>query len=148
MRGDLRAIFPGVAQWPDEIKRPGDDDGVIRSGPVESVFECRFWLGNDREMRGVMRRDFRELGDGNGSRSARLRENNLCRVRKKNARNFVDRFVAQRAKDQPNFAASSLAADGLCAPSRYTSGLGCSFSSRPGQTASAIPSTIASSEMR
>ena len=41
MRGDLRAIFPVVAQLTDQVKRPGDNDGVVRGGSVERIFQSR-----------------------------------------------------------------------------------------------------------
>ena len=107
-RGDLRTIFPVVAQLPNKIERPGDDDGVVRSGSIKCVFECRFRLRNDREMRGVVRRDLRKLGYGNRSRRPRLRENHLGRMRKKNASNFVHGLVAQRAKHQPDLSATEV----------------------------------------
>src|SRR5580692_10642782 len=108
MRGDLRAVFPVVAQLADEVERPSDNYGVLRSGPVEGMFESRFWLRNDREVSGVVRRDFGKPSDGNGARGTRLREDYFGGKRKKNTGHFVDGFVAQRSKDQPNFAASKV----------------------------------------
>src|SRR5580700_8285117 len=108
MRGDLRAVFPVVAQLADKVERPGDNYGVVRRGPVEGMFESRFWLGHDREASGVVRCDFGKPGNGNGARGTRLREDYLGGKRKKNSCHFVDGFVAQRSKDQPNFAASKI----------------------------------------
>src|SRR5580704_13240985 len=104
MRGDLRAVFPVMAQLPDKVERSGGNDGVVRSGSVERIFECGFWIRDDGEMRGMMRRDFRKLGDGNGARGTWLCEDHFGSVRKENAGNFVDSFVAQRPKNQPDFA--------------------------------------------
>src|SRR5580692_6569787 len=108
MRGDLRAVFPVVAQLADEVERPSDNYGVLRSGPVEGLFESRFRLRNDREASGVVRRDFGKPVDGNGARGTRLREDYFGGKGKKNTRHFVDGFVAQRSEDQPNFAASKV----------------------------------------
>ena len=69
------------------------------------MFESRFWLRNDRKVSGVVRRDFGKPGDGNGARGTRLREDYFGGKRKKNTCHFVDGFVAQRPKDQSNFAA-------------------------------------------
>src|SRR5271163_227831 len=108
MRGDLRAIFPVVAQLADEVKRPSNNDGIVRSSPVERIFESGFRLLDDRKVRGVVRGDFRKLRAGNGARGARLRENHFGGRRKKNTGNFIDGFVAQRAEHQPNFAAGKV----------------------------------------
>src|SRR5580700_10892907 len=70
-RGDLRAVFPVVAHLADEVERPGDNYGVVPSSPVESLFECRFGLRNNREVSGVVRRDFGKPGGGNGARGTR-----------------------------------------------------------------------------
>src|ERR1700687_2310385 len=108
MRADLRAVFPVVAQLADEVERPGDNNGVVRRGSVESMFECGFWLRKDREGRGGVRRGFGKPDDGNGARGTRLREDHFGGQRKKNTCNFVDGFVAQRSKDQPSLAASKV----------------------------------------
>ena len=75
---------------------------------IQRVFEGKFRFGDNREMRGVVRSDFRKLCHRNGARGARLRENHLGRMRKKNACDFVDSLVAQSAKNQPDLAAREI----------------------------------------
>ena len=57
-RGDLRATFPIVAQLPDKVERPGHNHGVLRSGPLKRILQRSFRLRNNREVRGVVRRNF------------------------------------------------------------------------------------------
>ena len=88
-----------MPQLPDEVERSGDKNDVVRRGAVQCVFKRRFRFRDNHKMHGVVSCDFGKLRDGDGARGARLREDHLGGMRKKNTGNFVNGLVAQCAED-------------------------------------------------
>ncbi len=99
---------PYAARLKEARKKLGMNDAVITAegrlngrGIVCCAMEFGF-IG------GVVRGDFGELCHGNSARGPRLREHHFDRMRKKNACDLVDGFVAQSAKNQPDLASSKI----------------------------------------
>src|SRR6266478_7083699 len=106
--GDLRAVFPIVAELADQIKRASDENGVFRRGFCEGVFEGALGVGDYGKMGGMVASDFRELRGGNGARGSGRGENDFCGAREKKAGDFVDGFVPKGGVDQEDFAAGEI----------------------------------------
>ena len=101
-------ILPIVPKLADQIKRAGDENGVVGRGLFESKIERLLRGGNDPVMRSVVGRDFGEPGRGDGARSAWLRKNDFYGMGEKLAGDFVDGFIAERAEEKPDFAAGKV----------------------------------------
>src|SRR5215471_16973141 len=102
--GNLNMALPVVAKLADQIQRPSNENGVAGSSLRERLVERLFGRRDYCETRGVVRSDFRQARCGNGASGARLGENDLGRMGKKLAGNFVDGFVTKGSVDNPNFA--------------------------------------------
>src|SRR5438445_13601581 len=68
-RCDLRAMLPIVAKLADQIKRAGDENGVLGRGFGEGMFEGAFGVRNQGKTRSMMAGDFGDLRGRDGERS-------------------------------------------------------------------------------
>jgi len=67
-RRDLCALFPIMAELPDQIERAGDENGVLGRCFGKKVVECLLGFGDNRAVTGMVRRDLAELRSRNGAR--------------------------------------------------------------------------------
>ena len=78
------------------------------AGLLESQIESLLCGGNNPEMRSVVGGNFGEPRGGDGARSARLCKDHFAGMWEEQAGDFVDGFVAERAVEQPDFAAGEI----------------------------------------
>src|SRR2546430_12063552 len=102
--GDLRAVFPIVAELANQIERASNENSVFWRGLRKSVFKGALRVGDYAKMGGVMPGDFGELRGGNGAWGARRGEDDFGDAGKEEAGDFVDGFVAKGGVEQPYFA--------------------------------------------
>src|ERR1700730_9437511 len=96
-RRDLCPLFPIVAELPDQIERPSDENGVLGGCFRQEIVERLLRIGNDGAASRMMRRDFTELRSRDGTRGARFGENNFGRMWKEHSGDLVNRFIAKRS---------------------------------------------------
>src|SRR5258708_23596914 len=67
-RGDLRAVFPIVAEPADQAERAGDENGVLGRGLGDCVFGGAFGVRRFRKTRAWIGAQFSEVGWGDRAR--------------------------------------------------------------------------------